>query len=46
MKIPLRTILKSRRQALRKASPKSRDKARHALKVVELAMVLRKEGKS
>ena len=44
MKIPLRTLIKARRQALRKASPKSRDQARHAVRVLELVQVLRKKG--
>lgn len=46
MKIPLRTLIKARRQALRKASPKSRDQARHNVKVAEMLLVLRKEGKA
>lgn len=46
MKIPLRTLLKARRQALRKAKPNSRDKARHAVRVAELLLVLRKEGRA
>ena len=46
MKIPVRTLLKARRQALRKADPKSRDKARHAVKVAELLMVLRRKGQA
>lgn len=44
MKIPLRTLLKARRQALRKASPKSRDVARRKVKVLELVQVLRRKG--
>lgn len=46
MKIPLRTLLKARRQALRKVAPKSRDQARHAVRVAEMLLVLRKEGRS
>jgi hypothetical protein len=46
MRIPLRTLIKARRQALRKASPKSRDQARHKVKVAEMLLVLRKEGKA
>ncbi len=46
MKIPLRTLLASRRQDLRKASPKSRDKARHKVKVAEMLLVLRKRGRA
>ena len=45
MKIPVRTLLKARRQALRKADPKSRDKARHAVRVLELVQVMRKRGR-
>jgi hypothetical protein len=43
MKIPVRTLLKARRQALRKADPKSRDKARHAVRVLEVVQVLRRK---
>ena len=46
MKIPVRALLKARRQALRKADPKSRDKARHKVKVLELVQVLRKRGRA
>ena len=46
MKIPVRTLLKARRQALRKADPKSRDKARHKVKVLEIVQVLRRKGQS
>ncbi len=46
MKIPLRTLLAARRLDLRKASPKSRDKARHKVKVAEMLLVLRKKGQS
>lgn len=45
MRIPLRTLIKARRQALRKASPKSRDQARHKVKVLELVHQLRREGR-
>ena len=46
MKITVRTLLKARRQALRKANPKSRDKARHAVRVLELVQVLRRKGRA
>jgi hypothetical protein len=44
MKITVRTLLKARRQALRKASPKSRDVARHKVRVLEVVQVLRRKG--
>jgi hypothetical protein len=43
MKIPVRALLKARRQALRKASPRVRDAARHKVKVLELVQVLRRK---
>jgi hypothetical protein len=46
MKIPLRTLLKARRMDLRKASPKSRDRIRHKVRVLEIARLLRKKGGS
>jgi hypothetical protein len=46
MKIPVRALLKARRQALRKVSPRHRDAARHAVRVLELVQVLRKRGQS
>ncbi len=46
MKIPVRTLLKASRLDLRKASPKSRDKARHKVKVAEMLLLLRKRGKA
>lgn len=46
MKIPLRTLLKARRLALRKAKPQSRDKARQAVRVLEIVQVLRKRGRA
>jgi len=46
MKIPLRALLKARRQALRKAKPQSRDTARHKVKVLEIVQVLRKRGRA
>lgn len=45
-KIPVRALLKARRQALRKVSPKHRDAARHAVRVAELLLVLRKKGRA
>lgn len=44
MKITVRTLLKARRQALRKANPKFRDAARHKVKVLEVVHVLRRKG--
>jgi len=44
MKIPVRALLKARRQALRKVSPRNRDVARHKVRVLELVQVLRKKG--
>lgn len=46
MKIPLRTLLAARRQALRKAKPKGRDQARQKVRVLELVQALRKEGRA
>jgi hypothetical protein len=46
MKITVRTLLKARRQALRKASPKSRDVARHKVRVLEVVQQIRKESRS
>ena len=43
MKIPLRTLLKARQLDLRKASPKSRDRIRHKVRVLEIARLLRKK---
>ena len=43
MKIPVRALLKARRQALRKAKPQSRDKARHKVKVLEVVQLLRRK---
>ena len=45
MKIPVRALLKARRQALRSAKPQSRDKARHAVRVLELVQVMRRKGR-
>jgi hypothetical protein len=46
MKITVRTLLKARRQALRKANPKGRDQARQKVRVAEMLLVLRKRGKA
>ena len=46
MRIKLKDLLKARRQKLRSAKPQSRDKARHGVKVAELAIVLRGKGKA
>lgn len=43
MKIPVRALLKARRQALREAKPRSRDIARHKVKVLEIVQVLRRK---
>lgn len=39
----LRDILKRRKDALRKAAPKSRDRLRHGVRVAEKAMQIRRE---
>ncbi len=39
----LRTIISRRRNALKTAKPKSRDRLRHELRVAQLAAQLRKE---
>ena len=44
MKIPVRTLLKARRLDLRKASPKSRDRIRQKVRVLEIVRLLRKRG--
>ncbi len=44
MKIPLRTLLAARRLDLRKASPKSRDRIRHKVRVLEVVRLLRRKG--
>ena len=44
MKPNIRTLLKARRLDLRKASPKSRDRIRHKVRVLEIARLLRKKG--
>lgn len=46
MKIPVRVLLKARRMDLRKASPKSRDRIRHKVRVLEVVRLLRKKGGS
>lgn len=46
MKIPVRALLKARRQALRKVSPKHRDAAKHKVRVLEIVQVLRKRGRA
>ena len=44
MKTTVRTLLKARRLALRKASPKARDAARHKVRVLEVVQLLRKKA--
>lgn len=46
MKITVRTLLKARRLDLRKASPKSRDRIRHKVRVLEVVQVLRRKGRA
>jgi hypothetical protein len=42
MKPRIRTLLKARKEALRKSSPKSRDRLRHRVKVLEVVALLRR----
>jgi hypothetical protein len=46
MKPRLRDLLKSRKEALRKASPKSRDRLRHRVAVLEKVAKLKREARS
>jgi len=46
MKPNLRLLLKAKRLALAKASPKSRDRIRRQLRALEVARQLRKEAKA
>lgn len=47
MKItPVRKLLKLRQIDLRNASPKSRDRIRHKVKVLEIVQLLRKKGRA
>lgn len=43
MKPRLRNLLKSRKIELRQANPKSRDRIRHRVRVLEVVQKLRKE---
>lgn len=43
MKPRFRTLLKAKRDALRKAPPKSRDRLRHRVQVLELVARLKRE---
>lgn len=45
MKITVRTLLKARRLDLRKASPKSRDRIRHKVRVLEIVQQIRRESR-
>lgn len=42
----LRDLLKQRKEALRKASPKSRDRLRHRVHVLEKVAKLKREARS
>lgn len=42
----LRDILKRRKDALRKASPKSRDRLRHLVRVAEVAIQIKRGGRA
>lgn len=46
MKIRLRTMLKARKEALRKAPPKSRDRIRHRVKVLEVVALLKRQSRA
>lgn len=46
MKITLRTLLKARRESLRKANPRNRDRARHKVRVLEVVQVLKRESRA
>lgn len=44
MKPRIRSLLKARKEALRKSPPKSRDRLRHRVKVLEVVALLRKRS--
>lgn len=44
--VPVRKLLKLRRLDLRNANPKSRDRIRHKVKVLEIVQLLRKKGRA
>jgi hypothetical protein len=44
MKPTIKTLLKARRLDLCKANPKSRDRIRHKVRVLEIAQLLRKKS--
>ena len=44
MKPRLRALLKARKEALKHLTPKSRDRLRHRVRVIEIAIVLRRRG--
>jgi len=46
MKIPVRVLLKARRMDLRKADPKSRDRIRQKVKVLEMARLLSRKTRA
>lgn len=46
MKPRLRDLLKARKEALRKASPNSRDRLRHRVAVLEVVARLKREGRA
>lgn len=46
MKPRLRDLLKAQKEALRKASPKSRDRIRQRVMVLEKAIVIRKRPRA
>lgn len=46
MKPRLRDLLKTRKEALRKASPESRDRLRHRVRVLERVAQLKREARS
>ena len=46
MKVRIRDLLKARKDDLRKASPKSRDRARHRVHVLEKVMQIKRENRA
>lgn len=46
MKTRIRDLLKSRKEALRKSSPRSRDRLRHRVHVLEKLAQLKRESRS
>jgi hypothetical protein len=46
MKPRLRDLLKAQKEALRKAPPKSRDRLRHRVAVLERVAQLKREGRA